>query len=310
MNTRILVVVVAVALMLVFPATQGFVAESHELVETVGTHGSINWSQGIITAMGIGTPPEKYYGKPQARPMALRAIALRAAQLDAYRNLLEVTNGVRIDSTTVVKDYMVESDVIHSQVSAMVKGARVVKKEYLSDGTVEVTLVMSLRGGFAQFILPKDIKQVPEIKTIPSAPLTPADEERVGEVSVPQSPEPATTTAAPTLYTGLVVDARGLDFRPAMSPKIFDENGQEVYGSGYVSREFAVQQGMTGYAKDLTAAQTNPRVTNEPYTVKGLRTEGPGRSNVVISNADAAKIRSASENLSFLKQCRVMIVLD
>ncbi len=305
MKTRLLVVVVAVALRLVFPATQGFVSEWHELVETVDTHGRINWSQGIITAMGI-TPPEKYYGKPQARPMALRA-----AQLDAYRNLLEVIKGVRIDSTTVVKNYMVESDVVHSQVSGMVKEAQVVKKEYLSDGTtVKVTLAMSLRGGFAQLILPKDIKQVPEIKTIPSAPLTPAEEEKVGEASVPQSSEPKTTTAAPTLYTGLVVDARGLDFRPAMSPKIFDENGQEVYGSGYVSREFAVQQGMAGYAKDLTAAQANPRVTNEPFTVKGLRTEGPGRSNVVISNADAAKIRSASENLSFLKKCRVMIVLD
>jgi hypothetical protein len=95
-----------------------------------------------------------------------------------------------------------------------------------------------------------------------------------------------------------------------MSPKIFDEYGQEVYGPGYVSREFVVQEGMAGYAKDLTAAQTNPRVTEEPFTVKGLRTEGPGRSNIVISNADAAKIRSASENLSFLKKCRVMIVLD
>ena len=305
MKTRILVVVVAVALMLVFPATQGFVTESHELVEMVGTHGSINWSQGIITATGIGTPPEKYYGKPQARPMALKA-----AQLDAYRNLLEVTNGVRIDSTTLVKDYMVESDVIHSQVSGMVKGAQVVKKEYLSDGTVKVALAMSLRGGFAQLILPKDIKQVSEIKTIPSAPLKPADEEKVGGASVPPSPEPATTAAEPTLYTGLVVDARGLNSRPAMSPKIFDENGQEVYGSGYVSREFAVQQGMTGYARDLTAAQTNPRVTDEPFMVKGLRTEGPDRSNVVISNADAAKIRSASENLLFLKKCRVMIVLD
>ena len=305
MKTRILVVVVAVALMLVFPATQGFVTESHELVEMVGTHGSINWSQGIITATGIGTPPEKYYGKPQARPMALKA-----AQLDAYRNLLEVTNGVRIDSTTLVKDYMVESDVIHSQVSGMVKGAQVVKKEYLSDGTVKVALAMSLRGGFAQLILPKDIKQVSEIKTIPSAPLKPADEEKVGGASVPQSPEPATTAAEPTLYTGLVVDARGLNSRPAMSPKIFDENGQEVYGSGYVSREFAVQQGMTGYARDLTAAQTNPRVTDEPFMVKGLRTEEPDRSNVVISNADAAKIRSASENLLFLKKCRVMIVLD
>ena len=63
-------------------------------------------------------------------------------------------------------------------------------------------------------------------------------------------------------------------------------------------------------ARDLATAQANPRVTNEPLTVKGLKTEGPGKSNLVISNADAAKIRSASENLSFLKKCRVVIVLD
>ena len=296
MKTRTLVVV-AVALMLAFPATEGFAAEWHQLVETVGTHGSINWSEGIITATGIGTPPEKYYVKPQARP-----VALRAAQLDAYRNLLEVTRGVRVDSTTVVKDSMVESDVIRSQVEGMIKGAQIVKKEYLSDGTVQVTLAMNLRGGFAQLILPKDIKQVPEIKTIsPALPAPPM----VGDAPVPTTPTPA-----PTIFTGLVVDASGLRARPAMSPKIFDENEQEVYGSGYVSREFAVQQGMAGYARDLTAAQSNPRVTNEPFTVKGLRTAGPGRSNVVISNADAARIRGASENLSFLKKCRVMIVLD
>ena len=300
MKTRTLVVV-AVALMLVLPATEGFVAEWHHL-QQVGGHGSINWSEGIMTAVGIGTPPEKYYGKPQARPMALRA-----AQLDAYRNLLEVTKGVRVDSTTVVKDSMVESDMIRSQVEGMVKGAQIVKKEYLSDGTVEVTLAMSLHGGFAQLILPKDIKQVPEIKTIPQAVPSPP---KVGEAPEPPSPEAKTPTAAPTIYTGLVVDAVGLSARPAMSPKVFDENDQEVYGSGYVSREFAVQQGMAGYARDLTAAQSNPRVTNEPLTVKGLRTTGPGQSNVVISNADAAKIRSASENLSFLKKCRVMIVLD
>jgi len=304
MKTRTLVVIAA-ALMLVFPATEGFVAEWHELVETAGINGTINWSEGIITATGIGTPPEKYYGKPQARPMALRA-----AQLDAFRNLLEATKGVRIDSTTLVRDSMVESDVIQSQVSGLVKGAQVVKKEYLSDGTVEVTLAMSLRGGFAQLILPKDIKQVPEIKTIPSAFPTPLEGEKARDASVPPLPEPTTSTPAPIIYTGLVVDARGLNARPAMSPKVFDENGQEVYGSAYVSREFAVQQGMAGYAKNLTAAQANPRVTNEPFTVKGLRTEGQGQCSFVISNADATKIRSASENLSFLKKCRVMIVFD
>jgi hypothetical protein len=291
--------------MLVFPATQGFVAEWQDVVQNVGVSGSINWSQGIMTATGIGSPPEKYYGKPQARPMALRA-----AQLDAYRNLLEVTKGVRINSVTVVEDSMVSSDMIRSQVDGMVKGTQVIKKEYLSDGTVEVTIAMSLRGGFAQLILPKDIKQVPEIKTIPPAPPAPPAVEQVGQVPVPPPPQPAIPTPAPAIYTGLVVDARGLGARPAMSPKLSDERGQEVYGSAYVSREYAVQQGMAGYAKDLTASQTNPRVTNEPLTVKGLKTEGPGQSDLVISNADADKIRSASENLSFLKKCRVMIVLD
>jgi hypothetical protein len=303
MKKRKLVVVAVVALMLVFPATQGFVAEWQDVVQNVGVSGSINWSQGIMTATGIGSPPEKYYGKPQARPMALRA-----AQLDAYRNLLEVTKGVRINSVTVVEDSMVSSDMIRSQVDGMVKGTQVIKKEYLSDGTVEVTIAMSLRGGFAQLILPKDIKQVPEIKTIPPAP--PAVPEGAMPAPPPAMPEPTTPAVAPAIYTGLVVDARGLGARPAMSPKLRDERGQEVYGSAYVSREYAVQQGMAGYAKDLTASQTNPRVTNEPLTVKGLKTEGPGQSDLVISNADADKIRSASENLSFLKKCRVMIVLD
>jgi len=303
MKKRTLVVVAVVALMLVFPATQGFVAEWQDVVQNVGVSGSINWSQGIMTATGIGSPPEKYYGKPQARPMALRA-----AQLDAYRNLLEVTKGVRINSVTVVEDSMVSSDMIRSQVDGMVKGTQVIKKEYLSDGTVEVTIAMSLRGGFAQLILPKDIKQVPEIKTIPPAP--PAVPEGAMPAPPPAMPEPTTPAVAPAIYTGLVVDARGLGARPAMSPKLRDERGQEVYGSAYVSREYAVQQGMAGYAKDLTASQTNPRVTNEPLTVKGLKTEGPGQSDLVISNADADKIRSASENLSFLKKCRVMIVLD
>lgn len=304
-NRKPVFLIAAAVLMLVFPAADGFAAEWHELVETIGTQGSINWSRGIITATGIGVPRERDYGKPQ-----VCANAIRAAETAARSNLLEVTRGVRVDSATLVKDFMVESDVIQSQVSGMVKGAQAVKKEYLSDGTVKVTVAMSLRGGFAQLILPKDIKQMPEIKTIPPASSVPTDKEKVSDAPVPPSPKLAIPTAAPAVYTGLVLDARGLNARPAMSPKILDENGREVYGSAYVSREFVVQQGMAGYAKDLTASQTNPRVADKPFTVKCLRIEGPGRSDFVISNADAAKIRSASENLSFLKKCRVMVVLD
>ncbi len=267
-----------------------------DLVEQIAT-GDINWTKGVVQAKGIGAPPERYYGKPQARPMALRA-----AKLDAMRNLLEATKGVRISSTTLVKDFAVTSDIIMSQIEGMVKGAQVVHQEYMSDGTVEVTMQMSLMGGFAQLILPMEIKQVESIR-----PVSPVHKEPLPPIVEPSTPAPKPVSE---VFTGMVIDARGINARPAMAPKILNENGEEVYGSAYVSREFAVQQGMSGYAKDLTAAQSNPRVTNSPLTVKGLRTEGHGRSDIVISNADASRLRSASEHLAFLKKCRVMIVVD
>ena len=279
MNKQQLIsITVLVALLLV--ASPGFSGSEGDLIENIG-NGSINWTTGVIQAVGIGAPPEKDYGKPQARPLALRA-----AKLDALRNILEVVNGVRIDSETVVRDAAVESDVIMAKVQGMVRGARQVKQEYLSDGTVEVTMQVDTRGGFSQLMLPQDIKQVE-----PITPITPSQQ-------------------STGVLTGLVVDARGLSARPAMAPKIVDEQGKEVYGSAFVSREYAVQQGMSGYGKDVESAKQNQRVADNPLVVRGLRTDGPGRSDIIISTSDAAKLRNASEHLSFLKKCRVMIVVD
>jgi hypothetical protein len=67
---------------------------------------------------------------------------------------------------------------------------------------------------------------------------------------------------------------------------------------------------MSGYARDMEDAWNNQRVTDNPLMVKGLRTDGPGKSNIVIANRDADKIREACRSGEFLKKCRVMIVLD
>jgi len=261
--------------------------EWNQIIEQMGNRGVVNWTDGYVEAVGIGAPPQRNIGTPQARPMALRA-----AQADAYRNLLEVINGVRVDSTTTIRDFTVESDVINTQVQGIVKGAKTMKQEYLSDGTVEVTVRMPMAGNFASVIVPRILEKRQAPPTPPPAPKAPAPAQ------------------ASEVFTGLVVDARGIQARPAMSPRIIDEKGQEVYGSMNVEREYAVQQGMSGYARDLTAAQSNPRVTNNPVSVKGLRTEGAGRSDIVIADAEAERIRAGADNQGFLKKCRVMIVLD
>jgi hypothetical protein len=258
----------------------GYTDNSKEVIE-LKKNGSINWSRGFVQAKGIGIPPTKLSGDSNARTEALTD-----AKLNAFHVILKIIKELRINGTTVVGDYAIQEPAIMSKIENMVKNAKVVKKEYLTDGTVKIEMEVNLRGGFAQLILPKEIKPLDSIKLV-----------TMNKSSTP-------------VFTGLVVDAKGLGVRPVMVPKIIDENNQEVYGSAFVSREYAVQQGMSGYARDLKEIVKDKRVSDYPLVVKGLKTSGPGHSEIVISNADASKLRGISESLYFMKKCRVIIVID
>jgi len=250
-----------------------------DVEQPIGSTGKVDWTTGVITAVGIGAPPAQ-----PANPGQARAMAERAAQVVAYRNLLEAVKGVRVDSTTLVENFMVTSDEIRTSVNGFIQGAMIMDKKYMSDGSVEVTVGMKLTGALADTLLPK-------------GPLTP-----------PTSL--GTPGAQGQLYTGLIVDARGLGIRPAMSPKILNEDGKEVYGSAWINRDYAVREGMVGYLKDPAAAQANPRVTDKPLMVKALKPSGDARVDMVISNADAAMLHSAAQNLSMLEKCRVIVLVD
>ncbi len=262
-------------------ASAQLVGTIKDVIEPSGSSGKVDWTTGVITAVGIGAPPAQPANAAQAR-----AMAERAAQVVAYRNLLEAIKGVRVDSTTTVENFMVTSDVIRTEVNGIIQGATVMDKKYMSDGSVEVTVGMKLTGALAETLLPKGVT--------PAAPGT----------------APGASAAAGQLYTGLVVDARGLGVRPALAPKILNEDGKEVYGSAWINRDYAVREGMVGYLKDPAAAQTNPRVADKPLMVKAIKTSGDARVDTVISNADAAAIQSASQNLSMLEKCRVIILVD
>jgi hypothetical protein len=279
-SVPIVIIALTLLVLVIGSASAQLVGSVKDVVEPTGSSGKVDWTTGVITAVGIGAPPAQPANAAQAR-----AMAERAAQVVAYRNLLEAIKGVRVDSTTTVENFMVSSDVIKTEVSGIIQGATVMDKKYMSDGSVEVTVGMKLTGALADALLPK-------------GPATPTGM---------ATPTPGTTGQ---IYTGLIVDARGLGVRPAMAPKILNEDGKEVYGSAWISRDYAVREGMVGYLKDPAAAQANPRVTDKPLMVKALKVAGDGRVDMVISNADAATLQSASQNLSMLEKCRVIILVD
>jgi len=74
------------------------------------------WFGETISAIGEGTDPaiDTAQGKLKA---------VRAAEMDAMRKLAEQINGLRIDSSTLVRDFVTQSDEIQAQVNAVLAGA-------------------------------------------------------------------------------------------------------------------------------------------------------------------------------------------
>jgi len=273
---------------------QSLAAGKADVVKTFA-HGHINWSAGSLISSGVATPPAK---KETKTPQAFEE-ALAQARALALQHMRDIVLETRVDSLNRVGSIAAANDIMMAKVENLAKSAKAVKQEYLSDGTVEVTMQMPMYGGFAQLVLPEEIKQIEPIKTVSS-----------GSGSSETVLQESRTDIENETYTGIVVDARGIQFSPAMAPVIVDEKTREVYGSAFVSREFAVQQGMAGYSRDMQTAAQEPRVSGNPLMIKGLGTVVNRPSTIIISNADASKIKSASEHISFLKRCRVMIIVD
>lgn len=291
---RILALALALAAAAAFPSLA--VAQAWTAPKpTDKVEGGINWTTQVITASAVGVAPPYAVSVEHGRALAIQAGAVLARQ-----ELLAVARGMVIDSRTTVQAAMVANSVTEARVSGVIRGAQVVGTRDLGGGAVEVTVAIPATGEFADLLLPRPPQPVP-----PGGVVTPAP----APAPVVPTPAPRPTTVV-AVFTGLVVDARGLGIKPAMAPKILSEGGQEVYGFSVVDRNWVIQQGMAGYAKDLPAAQAHSRVTDKPLTVKAVAAAGTNKTDVVISNTDAQLLLGAAQNLEFLGKARVMLVVD
>ena len=86
--------------------------------------GGINWSKGIVYANGYGT------AKAGLSVAQKRILSRRAAVVDAQRNLLEITKGVRISSILKTGQAMKDSPEITTRVEGLIKGAEITRDHY------------------------------------------------------------------------------------------------------------------------------------------------------------------------------------
>lgn len=108
-------------------------------------------------------------------------------------------------------------------------------------------------------------------------------------------------------YTGLILDARHLEFEPSLFPEILTDKGLEIYSHLYVERNSVIEKGLVQYLKDPKEALLHSRVGENPYYVLAINTID--KVNLTVSTKEAIKILSNNETKKNLKKCKVIILV-
>lgn len=117
------------------------------------------------------------------------------------------------------------------------------------------------------------------------------------------------------VYTGLIVDARGLGLQRGMSPRIYSESNQLIYAGVTISYDFLQTAGIASYGRELSPEllrriQPNSKVKVSPLVVKALEVTGTTETSVIISDQDAEAILQALDIYDFLAHYSVVFLID
>ena len=245
-------------------------------------NGAINWSTGKISAIGKASPEDNKEGSHES--------VLGSARADANRQIIDILKQIKINNILSVGEYASKNDVILAGMEKTARDASFLKLYYTSALSVELMIETSIFGSFLQLILPEEIRQIPKIS--------------------PDIPQEKIKMTGEIFYTGLIIDARGLGVEPVLNPLVVSEQGHTIYSSVFISREFAVQKGVSKYLCSMDQAVKDKRIGNHPLVFKGLRKEGKPTTAIVISMSDYRLLEKVTERHTFLKECRVIIVKD
>lgn len=237
------------------------------------TRTTTRWLGGYLIAEGQAVAPQNAYSEAQGQ-----VLARLGAKVDAERALAEMLYGVVVDSNTTVVNLMA-NDVVRTRVSGLIKNAQPVEGSESWDGKVyRVKLRLWVP------TLMEDLG----IETF----------------------RPAGTATRESPYSGLIIDARGKNLTPQLFVTIVDEKGNVVYDVSQVYHDVAVQMGMAEFRDGVSNITGFGRAGDHPLIVKAAATRGKYNSEIVVSNADAAKIRELFSDTRAFAEARVVVLMD
>ena len=264
-----------------------------------------------------------------------RIVAREKARIRAERELLGTIKSLKIDANTKMVETMHTSEykeTIVRQIRGVLKGAKITEEKVKGDVSY-VTLQITksdVRKALLLRPFPNQPVSIRNPYVIPGKNFSPQEKlekcrgsvrtqvtDSVGDMPIVDlskaegetSPTPI-EQPADAKWKGLIVDGRGIELEEAFWPRILAEDGSVVYGNYDATSDFLQDKGPVKYVNSLAAANNSERVSSPVLSIKALKTAGKYKADLVISKADAEKIRNAEAASKFLQTFKVVVVID
>ena len=255
-----------------------------------GAADSLDFSRQSVVVVSIDT---------ESRSLQSTA-ALKERALQALRSAF-------YDRDWTVGSYLSSHPLVQRKLERMNLTGERLGTRYLSDGTVSTEYEFPLTGAVLGQMLPvRSTARLLGRTACPCCgqPWPEGKEPPAGVKLVPYE------TGDMPEYTGILIDAKGLAPRPALFPQVVTESGDDVFSTDFAEPEQLTQRGLVGYFRDRAQALTADRIGSNPLILRALGVTGTNPCDLIISQADAARVHGSQANLDLLSHCRVGFLLD
>jgi len=209
--------------------------------------------------------------------------------------MIDALSPVIVDSAHTYGNFLARDPAIFAKVSALVTGARR-QAASLSEDFSQVTVAYSMPlfgpQGLASPFYPSQNEPIPR---------------RLGWV--PTRP-----------FTGVLIYAKGMlpavgtnstaQAKPAVYPRLFDENMSVVMEKGMCAPDALAAWGMVGYSTSLDDPVVLQRAGPLPLRLVARGVFGDNSTDIVISTEGALQLLTLQENIELLREGKVVVIYE
>ena len=257
--------------------------------------GHVDWTNGVINVKARSQP-----GPGKMTVQNGYEDAFEEAFADYFMKARELVSGLRVDHQTMAGQILKSSEVVSLEIDRLIRQPRLRTFQYQPDGSVVIDAFLPIYG-------PQGIGSVLRGNALGAA-MGNEPKEKPPFISWKNN---QFRTPDGSFYTGLIVDARMVNLKPTLQPRLVDRKQTILYGDNTsVGPDFAKQSGLVTYVYTLEEAKRlTERVGTHPLIVNAIAASGAFKTDVVLFNKDVWKLKQANAIIPFLKVSGVVFVL-